>query len=255
MARGLPLLVLALAIGVAAPAQAALPSITSAPSQLQPSSSAEIKAVVRGEKVCSLHFRHRGIKGRIYRRRLKGSHVRFRWKTSPNAARGRWRARIQCARSTRRLPAARWVEMPLTVNTAPAAHGLLVRRGSMRITTTCEVDGGNYCRGQCVDFVWTKRHDLAGLGNAVDWMAGARKRGIPTGSVPVRGAVAWWSDSSPYVLGSNGHVAYVTAVGRSSVTFEEMNGPAGPFKVDRQTFSLDNPYTPQGYIYGGPAGG
>jgi hypothetical protein len=270
MARGLPLLVLALAVAIAAPAQAARLSITSAPSQLRPSSTGEIKAVVRGAKVCSLHFRHRGIKGLTYRRRLKGSMVRFRWRTSPNAAPGRWRARLQCARTSRRLARAGWLEAPLTVDTAPGAHGLLVSQGSMRFTsgglgtqipaglgvaTTCDIDGGGYCRGQCVDYVWSRRHDLARLGNAADWMAGARRHGIPTGSAPVPGAVAWWSDSSPYVLGANGHVAYVTGVGRETVTFDEMNGPAGPFKVDRQTFALDSPYAPQGYIYGGLPGG
>jgi hypothetical protein len=269
MARGLPLLVLTLAMVAAAPAQAARMSITSVPSALKASSTGEIKAVVKGAKVCSLHFRHRGIKGLTYRRRLKGSMVRFRWKTSPRAARGRWQARLQCAHKTRNLARAGWLEAPLRVDTAPGGHGLLVSHGSMRFTsgglgkqipsglgtaTTCQIDGGGYCRGQCVDYVWTKRHDLDRLGNAVDWMTGARKRGIPTGFTPRPGAVAWWSDTSPYVVGGNGHVAYVTSVGNGTVTFDEMNGPAGPFKVDRQTFPLDSEYAPQGYIYGGPAG-
>jgi surface antigen len=119
----------------------------------------------------------------------------------------------------------------------------------------CALDGGGYCTGQCVDFVWTKRPELSHLGNATSWLGGAQGRKIPTGNTPVIGAVAWWSGVNlTYADSSAGHVAYVVGVGNGTVTFEEMNGPAGPFQVDRQTFKLNSYYAPQGYIYGGPAG-
>jgi surface antigen len=74
----------------------------------------------------------------------------------------------------------------------------------------CAVDGGGYCVGQCVDFVWSKRPELSHLGNATDWLAGAQRRGIPTGHTPVVGAVAWWSGvDRTYADSVYGHVAYV----------------------------------------------
>ncbi len=119
----------------------------------------------------------------------------------------------------------------------------------------CAADGGGYCIGQCVDFVWTKRPELSHLGNATDWLGHAQARGIPTGHTPVVGAVAWWSGvNRTYADSIYGHVAYVTGVGNGTVTFEEMNGLAGPGRVDTQTMSLSSRYAPQDYIYGGPAG-
>ncbi len=98
----------------------------------------------------------------------------------------------------------------------------------------CVVDGGGYCVGQCVDFVWTKRPELSHLGNATDWLVGAQKRGIPTGHTPAVGAVAWWSGvHRTYADSSAGHVAYVTAVGNGTVSFQEMNALAGPGRVDK----------------------
>lgn len=130
------------------------------------------------------------------------------------------------------------------------SHAQAPGRGGAR----CAADGGDYCVGQCVDFVWLKRPDLSHLGNAAEWMRGAQARRIPTGGAPVVGAAAWWSGSSPYVDSSYGHVAYVVGVGNNTVTFQEMNGPAGPGRVDTQTMALNSRYAPQGYIYGGPAG-
>ena len=127
-------------------------------------------------------------------------------------------------------------------------HGQAVGRGGAR----CAADGGGYCVGQCVDFVWTKRRDLTNLGNAAEWMAGARARGIPTAGAPKVGSVAWWSGNSSYVDSRYGHVAYVIGVGNNTVTFQEMNGYLGPGRVDTQTMSLSSRYAPQGYIYGGP---
>lgn len=152
--------------------------------------------------------------------------------------------------------------LPAPTDAAAAHHRPAHHRSEMRSHThrvqvigrggaSCAADGGGYCAGQCVDFVWTKRRDLAHLGNAAEWMAGARARGIPTGGAPRVGSVAWWSGSSPYVDSRYGHVAYVIGVGTNTVTFQEMNGYLGPGRVDTQTMSLSSRYAPQGYIYGG----
>jgi len=54
----------------------------------------------------------------------------------------------------------------------------------------------------------------AGLGNATDWPAGAQKDGFAVDHTPTVGSVAQWyaNDDSP-VIGSDGHVAIVEAVG------------------------------------------
>jgi surface antigen len=164
-------------------------------------------------------------------------------------------AAAQAARTTGHSPSSVVSGLHRTLNhraerRSHRGHAQAPGRGGAR----CAVDGGGYCVGQCVDFVWLKRPDLSHLGNAAEWMHGAQARRIPTGGVPVVGAAAWWSGSSPYVDSSYGHVAYVISVGNNTVTFQEMNGPAGPGRVDTQTMALNSRYAPQGYIYGGPAG-
>jgi hypothetical protein len=112
------------------------------------------------------------------------------------------------------------------------------------------IDGGGYCNGQCTHYAWTKRRDLIRLGNAVDWLAGVRSRGIPTGARPIPGAIAWWDGR---VGGGYGHVAYVESVTPTTVTISEMNYVA-PFVVSTRTIALNDSRAPHAYIYGGPAG-
>lgn len=253
----------------------AAPSIVTTPASLHPRAAAELTVLARDARVCVLHFSHAGKRGRDarYVAHLHGPYARFEWRTSRRPAGGRWEATVQCGASLRHPGSTGLAEVPLTL--AAKGSESLVAAGSMRVTSGgggrqsaqptsggqggagCRlgVDGGGYCIGQCVDFAWSKRTELSHLGNATDWLAGAQARGIPTGSTPVVGAIAWWSGvNRTYADSSYGHVAYVLAVGGGTVTFEEMNGPAGEDHVDTQTMRLDNFYAPQGYIYGGPAG-
>ncbi len=267
---------------VCAGSAAAAPAITSAPVTLKAGSKAEIDVIARSTKVCELRLagpHHLG--GRYSERVLHGVFVRFRWIAGRSAAPGVWKATVRCGRSKQHADSAGLVETPITVKGQKRARGPLVKRGSMHITSAalppartvsghvtglageeagigsagCVADAGGYCLGYCTHFVWTKRLDLSHLGNASAWLSGARARGVPTGNSPAVGAAAWWSASSPYVRGSAGHIAYVVGVGNGTVTFQEMNGPAGWNVVDTQTMSLSSRYAPQGYIYGGPAGG
>lgn len=78
----------------------------------------------------------------------------------------------------------------------------------------------HYPYGWCTWGAAHLAHDnVDGLGNAYQWIGGARARGLPTGSVPRVGATVVFQ---PGVQGSNpalGHVAHVVAVG-SNGTFE-----------------------------------
>ena len=112
------------------------------------------------------------------------------------------------------------------------------------------LDGSSYCTGYCTWFVWQKRPEpqLKDLGNAFEWYGRAKAKGIPVGSAPAVGAVAWWGVSA---YAPEGHVAYVTGVTGSSVTIEEMNRIAWNV-ADTRTVAGGE--LPTGYIYGGPAG-
>jgi surface antigen len=114
------------------------------------------------------------------------------------------------------------------------------------------LDASSYCTGYCTWFAWKKRPEaqLKDLGNAWEWWGGAKARGIPEGSSPVVGAVAWWGISAH---APEGHVAYVIGASASSVTIEEMNRVAWDV-ADTRTISLSSGEAPNGYIYGGPAG-
>jgi surface antigen len=112
------------------------------------------------------------------------------------------------------------------------------------------LDASSYCTGYCTWFVWQKRPEqqLENLGNAWEWYGAAKARGIPVGSTPVVGAIAWWGISAH---APEGHVAYVIGVSGSSVTIIEMNRIAWDAQDTR---TLTGAELPGGYIYGGPAG-
>ena len=90
------------------------------------------------------------------------------------------------------------------------------------------IDPWRFYNRECVSFVaWRLNHanhfDLSNymdgghFGNANNWDDNARKLGYTVNNTPVRGAVAQ-TDKSTY-----GHVAWVAAVGNSTVTIEDYN--------------------------------
>jgi surface antigen len=74
-------------------------------------------------------------------------------------------------------------------------------------------------------------------GNAMAWASGARSAGYTVSSTPRTRSIIVMQ---PGVAGSSsvGHVAWVTAVNGSQVTFIEMNGTAGPYNYDTRTVTL-----------------
>lgn len=96
--------------------------------------------------------------------------------------------------------------------------------------------------GQCTWYVLSRRTDLPSqMGNGGQYLASARRYGIPTGSIARVGAVIVTSESGW------GHVGIVTGVSGSNVTVTEMNYVA-PFVVSQRTISAYSGVI-RGYVY------
>jgi surface antigen len=95
-----------------------------------------------------------------------------------------------------------------------------------------------YPRGQCTWYVARERPDLpyfAGRdGNAMNWIASAERRKLPTGLEPRVGAVAVFQPGQ-YGAGIYGHVAYVTKVDGDRITVREANYGKRPAGSSRTT--------------------
>ncbi len=97
--------------------------------------------------------------------------------------------------------------------------------------------------GQCTWYANYKRSDLPnGMGNGGQYVASARKFGLPTGTTPRVGSLVVTNEAAYY-----GHVAYVESVSGSSITITEMNY-VGPYVVSRRTISINSPAI-KGYVY------
>lgn len=123
------------------------------------------------------------------------------------------------------------------------------------------VDPWNFYNRECTSFVaWRLNHD-AGIaftnwydgrhwGDAAVWKQAALDSGVLVDSRPRVGAIAWWAKGSP---GSTpGHVAWVSAVGSSSITVEEYNYlHSGGY--DQRTISETSSMWPGAFIHVGNA--
>jgi surface antigen len=191
--------------------------------------------------------------------------VLMTWRVPSSARSLTWAVDIRCASTKRRLARARFDTARISIHGHKKGLSLLFKISSIRFgayanraATNPEpelrggkgggyvcasawdgyrsvLDASSYCTGYYTWFVWQKRPEaqLKNLGNAWEWYEEAHLRGIPEGSIPVVGAIAWWN-KGPGAL-SEGHVAYVTAVNGSSVTVEEMN-VNGWNEKDKRTF-------------------
>lgn len=103
---------------------------------------------------------------------------------------------------------------PLSVSVQPQTP---TPKESPRKRLATSSEGNSYSPGYCTWYVKNKRGNIPnGLGNAATWYSRAAAQGIPVGSTPRVGAVAWQG-------GGLGHVALVTAVNGDKVTISEMN--------------------------------
>ena len=260
----------------------AAPGVLDAPLSLQAGSAATLRVEVPATAtVCS--FTAKSGKHRIVPSRYKVSNrlVSFSWRIPRNASAAKWSLRATCSSTEVKLRSTRGYTTPLRVRILKGVRkrrAVLVAGGKLRVRSSglpdanaglvgpsgdvggkgagsgCDgygADAGGYCLGFCTHYAWTKRTDLTRLGHARDWWAGAEARGIPRGSTPTPGAIAWWGSSFG---GGYGHVAYVESVNGNSVAISEMNAP-GWNRISSRSIPLGSPGAPQGYIYGGAAGG
>ena len=250
-------------------------------SSLAPRDGAIVAVRVTHRSVCALTLARQGRHVGPYRAIVSARYGVWTWRVPSRARGGSWTSSVRCrgAHQTRRLHSTIRVQ-------APAIHtGGIVAPGGMSIAVSNRppggrttngrqsallggkgggdpcvgdpkqpgsvLDAGGYCTGNCTHYVWTRRPDLTYLGDAGDWRANAARRGIPSGSQPVVGAIAWWSRAaSP----KYGHVAYVQSVSGDTFTVKEMNH-AGYNIVTQRTFTIGQRGAPTGFLYGGPAAG
>jgi predicted phage tail protein len=201
--------------------------------------------------------------------------VSFVWRVPRRARPGAWTVRVRCAATRRRLSKSRPATGTIRVRGARTNRGVkrLILPASLRVrseprdgyTGLLGGKGGvdcspgvldrksTYCTGYCTWYAWSRRPEaeLKGLGDASSWLPRARSRGIPTGTSPVVGAIAWWDER---VADGFGHVGFVESVSPDGrVTVAEMNRQGWNI-VSRETYGPGERGRPHGYIYGGSAG-
>jgi signal peptidase I len=95
-----------------------------------------------------------------------------------------------------------------------------------------------YVLNECTWFVAkTLSWIPGGLGDAKNWLANGKAKGVPTGTAPVAGDVIVFKNISPYDK-TAGHVAIVQSVNADwSIVVQEMNFTNGLGKTDTRTIS------------------
>jgi surface antigen len=189
----------------------------------------------------------------------------WEWRINGRIPAAQWMVTVSCHVAARATSALRSFSAPAGAGRGTET-GIFVP-GSVKatpITIKGESGGdgggakGLYPRGQCTWFVAMLRPDLPYFpghsGDAANWLASAKKDGLPTGTVPAKGAVAVFR---PHQDGADrhGHVAYVKEVldGTALIKIAESNF-LYHLRPDEQTISSRGLH----FIYekgGVPAGG
>lgn len=185
---------------------------------------------------------------------------RWQFRVAKGVPAGRWTLSVSCVIGNSIKQAA-----PVRVRAAAGPAGRFVRSrlvepASVVISTPqapLRVSGHGenpYPPGDCTWWAWDKRTDLpffAGAdGHALNWVRSAAARGIPTGTVPVAGAIAVFQPRQNGA-GKLGHVAYVERVDGETMTISEANFASWPIGHTRTVAWRSAKLT---YVYGGIAG-
>lgn len=126
-----------------------------------------------------------------------------------------------------------WLPNGLTLasvhTTARKAVKRIVARAKAKSVTYSAKPRNTYAYGECTWGAMALAHDnVNGLGNARDWFANARARGMPTGYTPRVGATVTFQPGVQGASWQYGHVGHVVAVGAGgSFEMEAMNDSAG----------------------------
>lgn len=112
------------------------------------------------------------------------------------------------------------------------------------VRTGRTASGNEGSPGQCTYWAIEEFHAYSGLypylldpadnGNAEYWATNAAYDGWTVTATPRVDSIVVFPPGVNGAL-SDGHVAWVTKVSGTSITFTEMNGPAGPYNVDTRT--------------------
>lgn len=210
-----------------------------------------------------------------FRTSIRGK-ARISWSVPKDAPSGRWTFTVSCTKNARTRSAKRRV---LIITGGSGKGGLVVpsssqlgqgavlvsdgKGSSAGQSCASDVNGGTVCfannpfadygaTAYCTWYAAGRRPDLYNIArrNAYQWPADVAGR-VPTGTVPVVGAIAVWAAGSGSAS-SLGHVAYVTAVtnGGTTVVVDEANWVPLKVSYGRRVPARDI----SSYIYGGPAG-
>ncbi len=199
--------------------------------------------------------------------------VAWRWMILSTSPSGKWTLRVACSRGHQRGVGA--ISFRVHTHAGPHSGAIGDPQSEATVVGSPAGKGGGVCGpfepGQCTCLAYQKRSDVyytaiahgvpAGGTRAAgptfyqwdgeQWLVNAQRGGIPTGSVPVPGALVVWGvpNSAAY-----GHVAYVeAATSPTHVLVSECNWD---WKGDCRTIWENPQAVPslQGYVYGGPAG-
>ncbi len=185
----------------------------------------------------------------------------WQWRINGRVTAGKWSVAVACDGHGHGWRQRQTISFPAVAGVGPGKASELFVRGSLTTGSIKGPPSGSggggpknlYPHGQCTWWVSLQRPDLPWFpgteGNALNWVAAARKRHIATGSIPAVGAVAVFAPNQ-YGAGIFGHVAYVTAVeeGGNTIEVSESNFEHADKPDIRRVPSLNLTF-----IYRGPA--
>jgi hypothetical protein len=201
-------------------------------------SDADVSAIVEVKAethtTCAGAIDKAGLKRTLPRQTLTASGAAFwEWRINGHVSAGNWTAKIYCRGNV--WSAMRETGFPAAAGLGPGRERELFVPGSLKfggVKGNSDGSGGGGVRslypiGQCTWWVSLLRPDLPWFpgkeGDAANWAVSAKKRNIPTGTVPEVGSVAVFAPGQ-YEAGPHGHVAYVLSVDSAdTITVSEYN--------------------------------
>jgi surface antigen len=184
--------------------------------------------------------------------------AQWSWSVPAAAPRGFWVARVTCKTGGTTASTSRRFEV--ATRSRRHEHSLIVAK-TLRLQQLAPSSskggfgaaGNPYEFPECTWYAWSRRTDLPRFaGNALSWAADARADGIPTGTMPVAGAIAVFQPGQDGAFPPYGHVAYVESVSGGAMTISEMNW--GSTYAERSHVHYRTlAWAGVAFIYGGPA--
>lgn len=155
--------------------------------------------------------------------------AQWSWVVAPGVRKAFWHARVLCGRNGRDVDSRRKRFLVEGTRGPRKGRGLMTHpprseapRG-LKERAVGRADPYSTGRGSAIRLAYDRRPDLPDLRDVNQWITRADRMGFPTGSRPLRDAIAWFPPNRNGV-GPYGHVAYVTAVSGNMISIEEYDG-------------------------------